>query len=262
MKEWTIFLVDDDELYTSQLKQQLSEMEQVNIREFTYVERAIANLNQKPDLIILDHHLNGENGTNAIPLLKEKHPDCVIAMLSGSDDVNVLAQATQNGATYFFAKDDKVITNLAMVIEKDLASRTTPQSFLRAFIDRYKLPENDTIRSVFIVEDDEMFSYAIRYRLDKNPDINTQIFKGTDVIEALETQPDLIILDYHLLDTTGDVICEKLKEVSPSTHVIVLSSQQDMANAIRLKELGVERYIVKNSKWTKNLEEALQAYAI
>ncbi|MDP1843999.1 MAG: response regulator, partial [Sediminibacterium sp.] len=56
-----IFLVDDDVFYLRLLEIQFLESANFDIRAFESGEQCIANLYQKPDLIVLDYHLDGIN---------------------------------------------------------------------------------------------------------------------------------------------------------------------------------------------------------
>ena len=53
----------------------------------------------QPDLILLDNHLPGVNGVDALPALREAAPGAVILMLTISEDANDLAAALRGGAS-------------------------------------------------------------------------------------------------------------------------------------------------------------------
>jgi two-component system response regulator AtoC len=64
---------------------------------------------------------------------------------------------------------------------------------------------------IFIVEDDKIFSKRLHYQLSLNPDFEIYVFNnGTDLLKALDQEPDLITLDYHLPDITGGEILKKV----------------------------------------------------
>lgn len=58
----------------------------------------------QPDMILLDNHLGGVNGVDAIPSLKEAAPDARILMLTVSEDSDDLATALRNGADGYLLK--------------------------------------------------------------------------------------------------------------------------------------------------------------
>ncbi len=58
----------------------------------------------QPDLILLDNHLGGVNGVDAIPALQEAAPQARILMLTVSEDAEDLATALRNGACGYLLK--------------------------------------------------------------------------------------------------------------------------------------------------------------
>src|SRR5512132_4205596 len=58
----------------------------------------------QPDLILLDNHLPGVNGVDALPALHEAAPGACILMLTVSEDEDDLAAALRNGAAGYLLK--------------------------------------------------------------------------------------------------------------------------------------------------------------
>ena len=61
-------------------------------------------LELQPDLILLDNHLPGVNGIDALPALMEAAPAARILMLTVSEDENDLAAALRGGAAGYLLK--------------------------------------------------------------------------------------------------------------------------------------------------------------
>jgi two-component system nitrate/nitrite response regulator NarL len=59
----------------------------------------------QPDVILLDNHLPGVNGVDALPSLLEAAPNACILMLTVSEDENDLAAALQGGASGYLLKN-------------------------------------------------------------------------------------------------------------------------------------------------------------
>ena len=57
-----------------------------------------------PDVVLLDNHLPGVNGVDALPALKETVPDARILMLTVSEDAQDLAAALRGGACGYLLK--------------------------------------------------------------------------------------------------------------------------------------------------------------
>ena len=58
----------------------------------------------QPDLILLDNHLPGVNGVDALPALREAAPLARVLMLTVSEDEQDLATALRNGACGYLLK--------------------------------------------------------------------------------------------------------------------------------------------------------------
>ena len=61
-------------------------------------------LELQPDLILLDNHLPGVNGVDALPALREAAPAARVLMLTVSEDEQDLAAALRNGACGYLLK--------------------------------------------------------------------------------------------------------------------------------------------------------------
>lgn len=57
-----------------------------------------------PDVVLLDNHLPGVNGVDALPALRETVPDARILMLTVSEDAQDLAAALRGGACGYLLK--------------------------------------------------------------------------------------------------------------------------------------------------------------
>ena len=60
-KKIKLFLVDDDALFLKSLQIEFMESANFEIQTFSTGELCLENLNQNPDIIILDYHLDGIN---------------------------------------------------------------------------------------------------------------------------------------------------------------------------------------------------------
>lgn len=106
---------------------------------------------------------------------------------------------------------------------------------------------------IFIVEDDPWYGQILAYHLSLNPDYQVRRFEtGKELINHLHHKPDLITLDFSLPDMKGDELFKKVREIQPDLPVIVISSQEDIAIAVKLLKMGVSDYLLKDDA-TKDL---------
>jgi two-component system, NarL family, nitrate/nitrite response regulator NarL len=101
-----LLLVDDHHLFRRGLKALLAQDERFDVScEAGDVGEALRCLSQQsPDVILLDNHLPGVRGVDAIPALKEAAPKARILMLTVSENEDDLAAALQAGADGYLLK--------------------------------------------------------------------------------------------------------------------------------------------------------------
>ncbi|WP_310567815.1 response regulator [Hydrogenophaga sp.] len=101
-----LLLVDDHNLFRRGLKALLEQDDRFEvIAEAGDVGEALRCVqHQRPDVILLDNHLPGVRGIDAIPALKEAAPTARVLMLTVSENENDLAGALQAGADGYLLK--------------------------------------------------------------------------------------------------------------------------------------------------------------
>lgn len=115
----------------------------------------------------------------------------------------------------------------------------------------------DTFK-IFIVEDDRIFAKRLHFELSLNPDFDIHVFyDGKSLLENLNQDPDMITLDYHLPDSTGDEILKKIRDYRADMPVLIISGQQDVSTAIDLLKNGAYDYLVKSDDMIKRLRNVL-----
>jgi len=107
MKPIRVLIVDDHTLFRSGIKLLLERQE-----GFEVVGEAGDGLDGvkrakqlKPDVVLLDLHMPGTSGLQAIPLLREEAPQSQIIMLTVSEDADDLLEALRAGARGYLLKN-------------------------------------------------------------------------------------------------------------------------------------------------------------
>ncbi len=120
-----IFLIDDDDIILALIKGLLKgTYSGANVSQFTHSSEYIRRLEEKPDVAIIDYHLNETNdGLDLIKITKEVSPNTIIIMLSAQmEDSSVVHSSIRNGASYYFIKDNEGYELLSNRI-KELADK-------------------------------------------------------------------------------------------------------------------------------------------
>lgn len=107
MKPIRVLIVDDHTLFRSGIKLLLTRQD-----GFEVVGEAGDGLDGvkrakqlKPDVVLLDLHMPGTSGLEAIPLFKDEVPETEIIMLTVSEDADCLIEALRAGARGYLLKN-------------------------------------------------------------------------------------------------------------------------------------------------------------
>jgi DNA-binding NtrC family response regulator len=135
-----IFLVDDDELYLKLLSIELAQNALFQIVCFTTGELCLAAIDQLPDVIILDYHLNGidknaMNGIKTLQQIKEKKKDFSVIILSAQDKIEVAVDCMHHGAFDYVVKNETAYLRLHKAI-KSILELKKMKTALNWYMDR------------------------------------------------------------------------------------------------------------------------------
>jgi two-component system nitrate/nitrite response regulator NarL len=119
-----LLLVDDHSLFRRGLRALLEQDDRFEVcGEAGDVGEALRALGQQePDVILLDNHLPGVRGVDALPSVKEAAPRARVLMLTVSEDAQDLAAALQAGADGYLLKtveSDQLCDAIVKVLDGD-----------------------------------------------------------------------------------------------------------------------------------------------
>lgn len=108
-------------------------------------------------------------------------------------------------------------------------------------------------KNIFVVDDSKFESSLLQDYITDNTVHKVTVFgTGEECITHLVDEPDLIILDYNLNSVNaeaadGDKILTKIKQIAPTVHVVMLSSQEAYGVALKTVMHGADTYIIKDN---------------
>ena len=116
-----LFLVDDDALFLKLLEIEFLQHADFSIETYATGELCLANLSHKPDVIILDYHLDGidKNVMNGIEILDEiiaVDPHIPVIMLSSQDKIDVAINCMHHKAVDYVVKSETAFLRLKKII--------------------------------------------------------------------------------------------------------------------------------------------------
>lgn len=117
-----IFVVDDDEMLTMMLSDHLQKNPAYQVSVFHTGESAIENLNQNPDVVILDYQLNSvvedaKDGMHILKAIKKMDNHMAVIMLSSQDNYGKAVQTIIKGALEYVVKDDNAFDRIDRILQ-------------------------------------------------------------------------------------------------------------------------------------------------
>jgi two-component system, OmpR family, response regulator len=116
-----LFLVDDDAVFLKSLEIQFLDHADFDIETFPTGELCIASLSKKPDVVILDFHLNGIdktaiNGLQTLDEIKKVDTEIPVIILSSQDKIDVAVQCIHHKAFDYVVKSETAFVRLQKII--------------------------------------------------------------------------------------------------------------------------------------------------
>jgi len=116
---------------------------------------------------------------------------------------------------------------------------------------------------VAIVEDDKHYSQALKSIIDFQEDMEcaAQFFNGKSALQKLEDlEPDVVLMDIQLQDSSGIDIVSKLTEAMPGTSFIMCTSFENDEKIFSALRAGASGYLVKGDPLDKIIQSILEAH--
>lgn len=264
-----ILLVEDDQMISEVYKRKF---------EDAGFEVAIASngkdvLSQakknKFDLVILDIVLPDINGIQILEELRGGNYDSgmKIIIFSNLNDKEMENEALEKGADGYISKTQFNPTQLVDQIKRMLGEfqeQDANESRRQNGNGDIANSGNGSQKKILLIEDEEVFVEMFGKKLENDGFAVTYARNGAwGVKEAMKNKFDLIITDMVMPAMSGEEIIEKLKmeEETKNIPIIVLSASADDESAQKVKEKGIEDFIVKTkivpSDLSKRIKEIL-----
>ena len=116
----------------------------------------------------------------------------------------------------------------------------------------------DKKKLIFIVDDDPIINMLVTRRLASEGYLVKSFRYGEDCLKELDADPDLIILDYYFVSENmkvmnGMEVFNRIRELKPLIHVIILSGQENGEIVLELARKGINDYVIKDHNLIDNL---------
>ncbi len=117
-----VCIADDHLLILTAVRRALEAAEGIDVVGSTQRGDEVAALvdEQRPDLVLLDHRMPGADGIACLKLVKQRHPQIKVVMLSASEDSAQIGAALAAGASAYIGKrinPDDLASTLRQVMD-------------------------------------------------------------------------------------------------------------------------------------------------
>lgn len=85
--------------------------------------------------------------------------------------------------------------------------------------------------SILVVDDEALLRMSLRARLAQEGYDLLEAGTAAAALEQLASEPDLVLLDFHLPDGDGLDVLRQIKERTPDTVVILMTAFSSIENA-------------------------------
>jgi DNA-binding NtrC family response regulator len=131
--------VDDEAVARNGLKLALKK-KNYKVRAFETAESALEAIAENPpDLVLLDIGLPGMSGVEALEIIKQRHPEVIIVMITAYEDVQTVVSSMKNGAYEYVVKP--VQMDALLVILQNAFETIAMRKEIQALHEKY-LKEN------------------------------------------------------------------------------------------------------------------------
>lgn len=110
--------------------------------------------------------------------------------------------------------------------------------------------------SLYIIDADHYYALTVKQSLIKKygEDIRVEVFKNAEsALEEMKrtiNKPHVVLIDYlqskESANENGEYVIETIKKISPDAILVILSSEKNEDNALRLLAHGAQRFVLKD----------------
>lgn len=138
IEQFKIFVVDDDFFYQGVFSQYLDNLGYKDVNLYSSGFACLDHLNEKPDVIFLDHNMDTLSGYEVLKKIKRFNPDIYVVMISAQEEIKTAVDALKHGAFDYIQKGEDESVKIKQVLlkiaeVKDLLERSRPTILKKLF---------------------------------------------------------------------------------------------------------------------------------
>ncbi|MEK7850548.1 MAG: response regulator [Deltaproteobacteria bacterium] len=225
-------LVVDDDLHMRMMFEAILESEGYNVTLAQSGPEALAMMKaEQPSLVLLDYMMPGMNGLDVLKEIKKSHVQTEVIIVTGHGSEKLSIEMLKSGASDYIQKPF-TMDQLLSSIKRVLSVRT-------------EYDKNQSEVRILAVDDDRLILSIIEDSLKMMGEVVTST-DPRDVLSRMRREHfDILLTDIYMPQMDGIELLKKVKVLSPSTSVIVITSSGAMDLARKALKEGASDYIMK-----------------
>lgn len=112
--------------------------------------------------------------------------------------------------------------------------------------------------SLYILDDDLYFGRCLKKALETTMDHVKHFKTERNFLKALNSPPNIIVLDYHLEHSTGLEVITQMKQEGVESEFILVSDQKDAKVVMKAYKSGALGYFEKRPETFKEVQRCIQ----
>lgn len=186
---------------------------------------------KKPDIVLLNIDIKGENSIDILSRVKAKNPDIPVIILARPDCREAAEAAIRKGASSCIIQTGT---------EDDIAQALKDQ------LQRHRQEVSRGKCDILIIDDDlDILDMVKSYLQSNDYKCETVSNPGKAVNKLLSVKPKLVLLDIVMPDIDGIDLLNEIKKKDPKVKVIMMSGIADRDICINAIKNGASGYITK-----------------
>ena len=246
-----VLLVDDDGQVRGALARQLQSLGYVADVAGDGAKALLMAAAYDYEVVVTDLLMPEVDGMELMSILARRSPVISFILMTGAQNL---------GKHHSPAVDGRLTTVLAKPLGKHELQNALDQAFEVAGKRRALCAAPQAEARVLLLEDSSSDALLIRHALDTLGGFHvTRAERLIDAIKLLHDESfDTVITDLTLPDARGLDAVLRIRDCAPDALLLVCSSVEDEALALRVLELGAQDFIVKGSLGSETLGRAIR----
>lgn len=228
-QKYKVFVVDDSKVSRRIITTELSNVENIDIKEFSEPLTALDAIEEeKPNMLVTDMVMPKMDGIELCFAAHQIIKDLPVVLITGTLDNDLIVRSLQSGVDETLPKPFKLF-QLSQIVER----------YMSQF-------QGKADHSILLVDDQAIFRKIITQSIES---LNLKIYEANSPIEAEELLKkhaiDIIYSDDEMPEKMGSAWCKEIKENEDLKHIPFVGISSNKKASPQFLNAGADDFIAK-----------------